>query len=169
MTHLPRYSPARDPPLPREPGLLHVWYSEVVKAGRPWLFKAIITTTAASLTSSTLHSPKCDWWECPAWPSTVSWHTAEGKDSCERNRGEEGGRGFELYRCHCKSAGAEFTLTQYIRAKSSPLTTWRGASQGYNDSGMLGRGQHTSAKQTEVLRNYNGQETVIIMESSHRV
>lgn len=55
--------------------------------------EAIITTTAASLLSSTLHSPKCDWWKCPAWPSSVSWHTAEGKDSCEG--GAEGRKGVE--------------------------------------------------------------------------
>lgn len=56
--------------------------------------------------------------------------------------GEEGGRGFELYRCHRKSVWSEFTPTQYIRAKPSPLTTQRCASRGYNSSGALGQTAH---------------------------
>ncbi len=142
----PQYSLGRDPPLSRELPLLQPWYSEVVKVGRLWLFKAIISTTAASLPSSALHSPKCDWWKCPAWPSTVLRHSAEGKDCCETYRNEQEGRGFELYRCHCKSAWADFMLAQYRGAKSSPLTTWRWASWGYNSSGPLGHGQRASTE-----------------------
>lgn len=115
-----QYSLGSDPPLSRELGLLRLWYSEVVKAGKLWLSKAIITTTAASLPPSTFHFHKCDWWKCPGEPSTVPWHTAKGKDCWGRWRREEGGRGFELYRCRCRSARTEFTLTQNIEANMTP-------------------------------------------------
>lgn len=61
--------------------------------------------------------PKCDWWECPAWPGTVSWHTAEGKDSCERGRGEEGGgRGEE--------GGRIWTLSVPLQISGSRFYTY---------------------------------------------
>lgn len=149
----PRYSLGKDPALPRELDLPHLWYSEVVKAGRLWLFKAIITTTAASLPSSTLHSRKCDWWKCPAWPSTVSWHTAEGKDSCVRNRGEEGVDDLNFIDATANQCEQSLHLTQYIRAKLSPLTTCC-ARQRYNSSGTPGQG-HTSTKSTGKLKKYS--------------
>lgn len=100
--------------------------------------------------------PKCDWWKCPAWPSTVSWRTAEGKDSCDRYRG--GARGVEdlnFIDAPTNQWEQSLHLTQYIRAKSSPLTTWCCANQGYNSSGTLGQGQHTSTKSTGVLKKYS--------------
>lgn len=120
-------------------------YDIVTRARLPdWLFKAIITTTAVSLPSSTLHSPKCDWWECPGWPSSVPWHTGEGKDLWERNRGMERGRVFELFWCHSESqwavASLSYRVPQYITVKVAPLTTWQHAKQGYNSSGALGIG-----------------------------
>lgn len=73
-------------------GILFSPGNSVVRAGRVQLFKAIIKTTTASLPSSTLHPLKCDWWESPAWPSMVLWHTARGKDSEERRMRGRGQR-----------------------------------------------------------------------------
>lgn len=153
---LPWYHLVKDHALPWDLDLLHLWYSEVVKAGRLWLFKAITTNTAASLPSSTLHSLKCDWWQSHTCPSSVLWHTGEAKASWERNRGELWGVGFELHRCHCKSEWPQWHLTQYIRVKSATLTVWHHARRGYNSSGTLGQEQHSSSsKPIPVIKKYS--------------
>lgn len=133
------YSLGKYAPLPRDPQLLHLWHGEEGEPGRRRLLKAIITTTAASPPSSTLLSPKCDWCECPAWPSAVSWHTSEGKDSreeCREGKGVEDLNFIDATANQCEQSDSLLRVT----VRLALLTMWHHAEHGYNSSGAQGIG-----------------------------